>query len=93
MFCKDLRKWSLEARQGRLQALVSRFDCPVLSEAFNEGEALLRVAEKHGLEGVVSKRRDAPYGSGACRGWRKVKTMAWREANRERWRLFETPGW
>jgi bifunctional non-homologous end joining protein LigD len=27
---KDLRKWSLEARQGRLQALLSRFHCPVL---------------------------------------------------------------
>ena len=40
------------------------------------------------MEGVVSKRRDAPYRSGACRGWRKVKTVAWREANRERWRLF-----
>jgi bifunctional non-homologous end joining protein LigD len=80
--------------QGRLQALVSRFDSPVVlhSEAFDDGEALLRVAEKHGLEGVVSKRRDAPYRSGACRGWRKLKTTAWREANRERWRLFETPG-
>jgi hypothetical protein len=32
---------------------------------------------------------DAPYRSGACRGWRKVKTMTWPEANRERWRLFE----
>jgi bifunctional non-homologous end joining protein LigD len=62
------------------------------SEVFDDGEALLRVAEKHGLEGVVSKRRDAAYRSGACRGWRKVKTNAWREANRERWRLFETPG-
>jgi bifunctional non-homologous end joining protein LigD len=88
---KDLRKWSLEARQGRLQILLSRFACPVLlaSEAFNDGEALLRVAENHGLEGVVSKRRDAPYRSGACRGWRKIKTTAWREANRDRWRLFE----
>src|SRR5262249_31363894 len=37
----------------------------------------------------VSKRRDAPYRSGACRGWRKVKTTAWRETNRERWRFFE----
>ena len=47
---KDPRKWTLEARQGRLQALVSRFDSPVLlhSEAFDDGEALLRVAEKHG---------------------------------------------
>src|SRR5262249_312204 len=91
---KDLRKWSLEARQGRLQALVSRFDSPVLlhSEAFDEGEALLRVAEKHGLEGVGSKRRDAPCRSGAGHGGRKVKTIAWGEANRERWRLFETPG-
>jgi ATP-dependent DNA ligase len=81
-------------KQGRLQTLVSRFDSPVLlhSEAFDDGEALLRVAEKHGLEGVVSKRRYAPYRSGACRRWRKVKTMAWPEANRERWRLFETPG-
>jgi ATP-dependent DNA ligase len=47
-----------------------------------------RAAEKRGLEGVVSKRRDAPYRSGDCRDWRKVKTDAWREANRERWRLF-----
>jgi hypothetical protein len=66
---KDLRRWSLERRQARLQALVSRFACPVLlhSEAFDDGQALLRVAEKHGLEGVVSKRLDAPYRSGACR--------------------------
>jgi bifunctional non-homologous end joining protein LigD len=89
--CKDLRKWSLEARQRRLQGLLSRFGCPAVlaSESFNDGLALLQVAEKHGLEGVVSKRRDAPYRSGQCRGWRKVKTVAWREANRDRWRLFE----
>jgi len=41
------------------------------------------------LEGMASMRRDAPYRSGECRDWRKVKTAAWREANRERWRLFE----
>jgi len=78
---------------GRWPCLQDR-NGPVLlhSEAFDDGEALLRVEEKHGLEGVVSKRRDAPYRSGACRRWRKVKTTAWREANRERWRLFETPG-
>jgi bifunctional non-homologous end joining protein LigD len=88
---KDLRKWSLEARQARLQALMSRFDCPAVlaSEPFKDGQALLEVAERHGLEGVVSKRRLAPYRSGERRDWRKVKTLAWREANRERWRLFE----
>ena len=51
--------------------------------------ALLRAAEEHGLEGVVSKRRDTAYRSGDCRDWRKVKMAAWREANRERWRMFE----
>jgi len=44
---------------------------------------------QHRLEGVVSKRRDAPYQSGECRDWQKIKTQAWRDANRERWRLFE----
>jgi len=32
-----------------------------------DGLALFRVDEKHGLEGVVSKCRDAPYWSGVCR--------------------------
>ena len=41
------------------------------------------------FEGVVSKRRDAPYRYGECRDWRKVKTLVWREANKERRRLFE----
>jgi len=54
-----------------------------LSEPFEDGLALLWVAEQRGLEGVVSKRRDAPCQSGECRNWRKVKTVAWREANRE----------
>ena len=88
---KDLRKLPLERRQARLQALLRRFACPTVlaSEAFADSQALLEVAERHKLEGVVSKRRGAPYRSGSCRGWRKVKTMAWREANKERWRLFE----
>jgi bifunctional non-homologous end joining protein LigD len=88
---KDLPRWSLEARQGRLQTLLTRFNCSVVlgSESFADGQALLRMAEKHGLKGLVSKRRCAPYRSGSCRGWRKVKTASWREANRERWRLFE----
>jgi bifunctional non-homologous end joining protein LigD len=87
----DLRKLPLERRQARLRTLLSWFGCRAVlaSESFNDGLALLRVAEKHGLEGVVSKRRDAPYKSGACRGWRKIKTTAWRETNWERWRLFE----
>ena len=91
---RDLRAQPLVKRQACLQALLERFGCPAvsLSEAFEDGLALLRVAEQRGLEGVVSKRRDAPYSSGECRDWRKVKTTAWRDANRERWRLFERDG-
>jgi ATP-dependent DNA ligase len=37
---------------------------------------------------VVSKRRGSTYRSGDCRDWLKIKTTAWREANKERWRLF-----
>ena len=61
------------------------------AKAFDDCQALLEVAERHKLEGVVSKRRSAPYHSGECDDWVKVKTTTWREANRERWRLFERP--
>src|SRR5262249_52082343 len=88
---RDLRLQPLVKRQARLQALLERFGCPAvsLSEPFEDGLALLSAAEERGLEGIVSKRRDASYRSGECRDWRKVKTLAWREANKERWRLFE----
>jgi len=88
---QDWRPQLLMKRQARLQALLERFGSPAisLSETFEDGLALLRVAEERGLEGIVSKRREAPYRSGDCRDWRKVKTTAWRVANRERWRLFE----
>jgi ATP-dependent DNA ligase len=40
-----------------LRALLSRFGYPTVlaSESFNDDQALLGVAEKHGLEGVVRK--------------------------------------
>ena len=72
----------LAKREACLQVLMERFGCPAisLSEPFEDGRALLRVTEQRGLEGGVSKRRDAPYRSGECRDWRKIKTTAWREA-------------
>jgi ATP-dependent DNA ligase len=50
---------------------------------------LLEAAERHGLEGIVSKRQASAYRSGPSRDWLKMKTSGWRAANRERWRLFE----
>ena len=66
--------------------------CLYLVEAFDDGQELLDVAERHGLEGVMCKRRSSPYRSGERRDWRKVKTAPWREADRERRRLFERSG-
>jgi bifunctional non-homologous end joining protein LigD len=87
---RDLRDKPLHRRRTRLRALVQGLDCPAVlaSETFTDGEALMRAVEKRGLEGVVSKRRDSLYRSGPCKDWRKVKTTAWRETNKERWRLF-----
>ena len=58
-------------------------------QGFDNGAKLLEAAERHGLEGIVSKRARSAYRSGPSRDWVKVKTAAWRAANRERWRLFE----
>jgi ATP-dependent DNA ligase len=85
---RDLRDRPLGARRERL---LARFDCPaaLFSEGFSDPARLLQEAERLKLEGIVSKRRSAPYRSGEGCGWHKVKTAAWREANRERYRLFE----
>jgi len=86
----DLRARSLIERKADLADLLLRSECEVmlLSAVFDDGEALLRAAEVHGLEGVVSKRASSPYVSGRCASWVKTKTASWRAANRERWRLF-----
>ncbi len=43
---------------------------------------------KHSLEGVVSKRKSAPYASGSRPEWVKVKSPTWRQANKDRWELM-----
>ena len=85
----DTRPLQLLTRRARLRQILERFDdtCIRFSEAFSDPEALLAACERHGLEGVVSKRKDAPYPSGKC-DWIKVKTRAWREANKRRGELF-----
>jgi len=87
----DLRSLPLTERKRRLARLVARAKIPCLNllHAFDDGAALFKWCEVYELEGIVSKRRDASYQSGECKNWRTVKTSAWREANRERWHLFE----
>jgi bifunctional non-homologous end joining protein LigD len=49
-----------------------------VSEVFDDGHVLFDAAVEHGLEGIVAKRRSAPYRSG-YRGWIKVKNSGyWR---------------
>lgn len=74
---EDLRDEPLFARKERLEALLQQApeEGPLrFSEHFVEpGAAMLRHACRIGLEGVVSKRRDAPYRSGRGRSWIKSK--------------------
>ena len=88
---KDVRELSLVERKNLLMILImgagdSRLR---LSDGFDDGAELLAAAERMGLKGVVSKRRDGAYRSGPRCGWTKTKTQAWRNANKDRWRLFE----
>ena len=88
---RDVREQPLVERKDLLMVLImgAGDDRPRLSDGFDDGVELLAAAERMGLEGVVSKRRDAPYRSGTRCGWTKTKTQAWRDANKDRWRLFE----
>jgi bifunctional non-homologous end joining protein LigD len=90
----DLRVLPLEDRRAKLVNLLSGTHSVHIrySESFEDGQALLEAVIRLGLEGVVSKKRRSPYRSGPCRDWVKMKSAAWREANRERWRFFEVKG-
>jgi bifunctional non-homologous end joining protein LigD len=73
---KDLRPLPLGERKDRLQRLL--LSRKLAGIAFNEhiysdGATVFRHACKLGLEGIVSKRLNAPYRSGPSRDWLKVK--------------------
>jgi bifunctional non-homologous end joining protein LigD len=88
---KGLRRRALRERKAMLRHLLNKADDHVLrfSEAFPDPVKLLAAANKQGLEGIVSKLSYQPYRSGKNPGWVKVKCAAWREANKNRWELFE----
>ena len=71
----------LTERRERLASLLDRRNRTVkLSEAFDDGEALLEAAREQGLEGVVSKRADSRYTPGRrSREWLKLKTQGRQE--------------
>ena len=68
----DMRKAPLLERKAALATLVAKSDI-LLSESFEtDGATMLKQACKMGLEGVVSKVRDAKYNSGRINEWVKV---------------------
>ncbi len=81
---KDLRPLALADRKARLQALLKagtkRNALIRYVEHFaTGGEAVLRSACRMSLEGIVSKRLDAPYESGRGGTWTKAKCRAGHE--------------
>jgi bifunctional non-homologous end joining protein LigD len=80
---EDIRSLPLSERKKRLGALLDARRRATLIryvEHFETGgEAVLRSACKLHLEGVVSKRLDAPYQSGRGAAWAKAKCRAGHE--------------
>ena len=64
------RKRVLQAFLGEAQASAPRV---LYSEHFEDGAALYAQAAKLGLEGIVSKRADAPYRSGRGDHWQRTR--------------------
>ena len=74
----DLRSETWERRKIALAKLLRRsLDGIQLIEHMDEpGDVVFAHACRLGLEGIVSKRRDAPYRHGRCRDWLKIKNPA-----------------
>jgi bifunctional non-homologous end joining protein LigD len=82
---RDLRSERLGSRKWRLKRMLGRFSGRRASplryvEHFDvAGETVLRSACRMSLEGVISKRLDAPYHSGRTDDWTKAKCRGGQE--------------
>ena len=75
----DLTGEPLTERKAALKQLVENADDSIIrySDHFAiPGSEMMQHAEKLGLEGVISKRHDAPYRSGRSDDWIKAKVHA-----------------
>jgi ATP-dependent DNA ligase len=72
----DLRSLPLTMRKAHLSRLLARRPEGIFISPFEQGEIgpdLFRAACNRGLVGLVSKRRDRPYGGGRSKDWIKMK--------------------
>ncbi|MBY3067481.1 ATP-dependent DNA ligase [Rhizobium laguerreae] len=75
---RDLRKSELDVRRHLLEDLVpagEQGNIRLSEEIEADGDQLLASACEHGLEGIIAKRRDAPYRSGRLGDWLKIKCV------------------
>ncbi len=77
----DLRALPLSERKARLQGLVAGAPANIryVEHFLTTGEEMLASASRMGLEGIVSKRLDAPYQSGRSESWGKSKSREGQE--------------
>ncbi len=80
---EDLRRLSLTARKARLKKLLAsrknRSLIRYVEHFSSEGDAVLQSACRMSLEGIVSKKGNAPYTSGRSDNWVKSKCRAGHE--------------
>jgi bifunctional non-homologous end joining protein LigD len=78
---EDLRELSLRERKARLKALMGSDEARLrfVDHFETAGDAVLLSACKLDLEGIISKRLDAPYRSGRSDTWTKAKCRAGHE--------------
>jgi bifunctional non-homologous end joining protein LigD len=83
----DLRDLPLIERKRRLKKLLGRAkrrSIQFVEHLTGDGPTVFRHVCNMGLEGIVSKRTDAPYRSGPSKVWVKVKNPASDAVRRER---------
>jgi bifunctional non-homologous end joining protein LigD len=73
----DLTQLPLEQRKQRLEQLIGaqRGVVRYSDHVIGNGPAFFELACKQGLEGIVSKQRDAPYQPGRGSSWVKTKCL------------------
>ena len=78
---EDLRRLPLSTRKARLQKLLAKHDTHIryVEHFTSGGDAVLLSACRMNLEGIVSKKLDAPYNSGRGDTWTKAKCRAGHE--------------
>lgn len=73
---RDLRGMSLDERRAMLANSVKPHSSIRISEELDaDGAEFLKLACTMGLEGIIAKRRDAPYRTGRGGDWLKIKCI------------------